>query len=447
MTKRHAIRDERTIKALTPDCKLTQLTDGQGLYLKLRFKPGQLHSWCFDFKSPATNKRNTMALGDFPHIGLKAARDRAEELRAAVAQGKCPAAMRDASKVDAERAREQAERLALGLPVVGTFKAAALEFRALRWQEEPAKGFKNQWSHSHAHKWLRTLELYVFPQIGNRPCATITAAEFLSIVTPLEGQGMHETAQNVRIYMQQVMDYATVKGWCHANPVHSIKVVLQRGVMRGHFASCTTIEGARDLMQALARDTETNQDVRDCTELHALTWQRPGNVRAMRWDEIDFATSRWVIPSAKMKRIISQKEKGQPHVVPLPRQALQLLREIKARREAKGIVSDWVFPARPGGVEAYMGRNNVQNQMDRLGFKGRMTAHGFRAMARTLLAEVHKLDSRCLEANLAHGNGQALGMSYDRATYMQDRIHAVQVWADYLDELRSEAQPVHLKAA
>jgi integrase len=447
MTKRHAIRDERTIRALTPDTKLTQLTDGQGLYLKLRFKPGQLHSWCFDFKSPATGKRNTLALGDFPHIPLKKARDRAEELRAMVAQGQCPAVARDAAKVNAEQAREHAERVALGLPGVGTFKAATLEFRALRWQEEPTKGFKNQWSDTHGRKWLRLLENHVFPILGDRMCTTITAAEFLGVVAPLDGAGQHQTAQNVRIAMQQVMDYATVKGWCAANPVHSIKVVLQRGFAKGNFASCTTPDSARELMRALAADTGTNQDVRDCTELHALTWQRPGNVRAMRWDEIDFAASRWVIPSAKMKRSVTQKEKGADHVVPLARQALALLREIKARREAKGITSDYVFPAKPGFAEKYMGRNNVQNQLYRLGFDSKMTAHGFRAMARTLLVDVHKLDSRPLEANLAHSNGETLGTSYDRATYMQERIHAVQVWADYLDELRSDAQPVHLKAA
>lgn len=443
--KHHAIRDERTIRALTPDTKLTQLTDGRGLYLKLRWNPGQLHSWCFDFKSPVTGKRNTMALGDFPHIGLKAARDRAEELRTAVAQGRCPAAMRDAAKVTTEQAQERAKRAALGLPVVGTFKAAALEFRAMKWQEEPAKGFKNQWSDSHARKWIRTLEIYVFPTIGDRMCATLTAADFLAVVAPIDAQGLAETSQNVRIYMQQTMDYATVKGWCAANPVYSIKVVLNRDVTRGNFASCTTADAARTLVQALAGDTATSFDVRACTTLHALTWQRPGNVRAMRWEQIDLDAGLWTIPSAEMKRRISEKENGDDHVVPLPRQAVALLREVKARQDAKG-ASDWVFPARAGGAEPFMGRNNVQNQLNRLGFAGKMTAHGFRAMARTLLEEVHHMDTRWLEAHLAHSNGMATGTSYARATHLEKRAEVVQVWADYLDDLCA-AQVIHLKAA
>jgi integrase len=441
MTKRHAIRDERTIRALTPDTKGTQLTDGEGLYLKLRWNAGQLHSWCFDFRSPVTGKRNTIALGDFPHIGLKLARDKAEDMRAQVARGECPAAARDAGKEATKTAQANAKRLAQGLPVAGTLRAVAADFMALKWQESPANGFKNQWSDIHAAKWWRVLKDHVFPTIGDRMCADLKAADFLRCIAPLDALGRAETALNVRTYVKQVMDYAVVLDLLPANPVYSLRIVVKTRGKRTHYASCTTPAQVAELMQTIDSAKLATQQ-RDCILMHALTWQRPGNVRSMRWDEIDFAGATWTIPSANMKRRVDDKEKGHDHVVPLPTQALEILTRIKATSE-----SEYVFPIRSGTKNEFMTQGATSKTLARIGFAGRMTAHGFRAMARTLLDEVHGIDPRHLEANLAHGNGEQLGMSYARATYLPQRARAVQVWADYLDQLRTGAQLVMLKAA
>jgi integrase len=441
MTKRHAIRDERTIRALTVDTKATQLTDGEGLYLKLRWKTGQLHSWNFDFRSPVTGKRNTITIGDFPHIGLKAARDDAERMRGMVARGECPAAARDAGKEATQAAQTRAKRIALGLPVAGTFKAVAHDFRALKWQETPTGGFKNQWSDVHATKWLRVLKDHVFPELGDRMCADLTAQDFLRVLAVLDAKGMAETGVNARTYSKQVMDYAVVMDICKGNPVGSLRVVLKPRGVRSHYASCTTPADVAELLHTIDA-AGLKPLMRDCILMHALTWQRPGNVRAMRWDEINFDARTWVIPSAKMKRRIDEKEHGADHVVPLPRQAMDILARLKATSEG-----DYVFPVRSGADADFVTQGAVSKLLARIGFGGKMTAHGFRAMARTLLDEVHGIDSRVLEAHLAHSNGEQLGKSYARATYLDRRVVAAQTWADYLDDLRNGAQVIQLKQA
>lgn len=441
MTKRHAIRDERTIRALTVDSKATQLTDGEGLYLKLRWKAGQLHSWNFDFRSPVTGKRNTITIGDFPHIGLKAARDDAERMRGMVARGECPAAARDAGKEAAQAAQARAKRIAMGLPVAGTFRAVAADFRALKWQETPTNGFKNQWSDIHATKWQRVLKDHVFPALGDKMCEDLTAQDFLRVLAVLDAKGMAETGVNARTYSKQVMDYAVIMGLCKGNPVASLGVVLKPRGVRSHYASCTTPAEVAELLQTIDA-AGLKPLMHDCLQMHALTWQRPGNVRAMRWEQVDFEACTWVIPSAEMKRRIDEKEHGPDHVVPLPRQAMDILRRLKATADG-----EFVFPVRSGAAADCITQGAISKLLGRIGFGGKMTAHGFRAMARTLLDEVHAVDSRVLEAHLAHSNGEQLGKSYARATYLDRRAQAVQTWADYLDDLRKPAQVIQLKQA
>jgi integrase len=189
-------------------------------------------------------------------------------------------------------------------------------------------------------------------------------------------------------------------------------------------------------------DAYTGQPVtRTALLLSALTFQRPGNIRAMEWAEVDMAASMWTIPAQKMKRTVHSKINGRPHLVPLAPQALAALEEI---RPLTGH-GRFVFPAMTGG-EKCMSENTVRVALRRMGYSNDdMTPHGFRAMARTLMVEnLPGVSADVIEAQLAHGKSGPLGAAYDRAEFMLQRRELMKRWGDYLDRLRAGAQVIHL---
>jgi len=175
----------------------------------------------------------------------------------------------------------------------------------------------------------------------------------------------------------------------------------------------------------------------------ALVFQRPGNVRAAEWNEVDLVGAVWVVPSGKIKRTVQGKLSGRPHVIPLSTQAVDELRELQ-RLTGHG---RFVFPSLLTG-ERCMSENTVNTALRRMGYsKTDMTAHGFRAMARTILVEKLNVHPDIIEAQLAHEKSGPLGAAYDRAEFMEQRRSMMQTWADYLDHLRDGAQVIPIKAA
>lgn len=183
---------------------------------------------------------------------------------------------------------------------------------------------------------------------------------------------------------------------------------------------------------------------RAALELSALLFQRPGNVRMMEWAEVDLDNALWAIPPEKMKRTVHGKTNGRPHLVPLAPQAVAILKELHPLTGH----GQYVFPSLLTG-ERPMSDNTVRTALRRMGYSNeQMTAHGFRAMARTLIAErLPGISSDVIEAQLAHGKSGPLGMAYDRAEFMDQRRQMMQAWADYLDRLREGAKVIPIKAA
>jgi integrase len=175
--------------------------------------------------------------------------------------------------------------------------------------------------------------------------------------------------------------------------------------------------------------------------LSALTFQRPGNIRAMEWAEVDLDGAMWTIPAAKMKRTLHGKVNGRPHLVPLAAQALAALEEVKPLTGH----GRFVFPAMTGQGKC-MSENTVRLALRRMGYSNDdMTAHGFRATARTLMVEnLPGVSADVIEAQLAHSKSGPLGAAYDRAEFMQQRRELMRQWADYLDRLRDGARIIHL---
>ena len=209
-----------------------------------------------------------------------------------------------------------------------------------------------------------------------------------------------------------------------------------------HMAAVLEPTKAGELMRAIA-EYSGQPTTRGALLLSALLFQRPGNIRQMRWADVDLDDAMWTIPAADMKRRKHEKENGRPHLVPLARQAIDALRELRSLT-GHGV---YVFPSLLTG-ERPMSENTVNTALRRMGYTNtEMTAHGFRAMARTITVEKMDVMPDVIEAQLAHGKSGPLGSAYDRAEFVAKRRALMQSWADFLDELRQGAKILAFKAA
>jgi integrase len=239
-----------------------------------------------------------------------------------------------------------------------------------------------------------------------------------------------------------VFRYGVQTGRCERNPVVDLQGALKPQVVK-HMAAILEPVDAGGLLRAF--DGYKGQPTtKAALQLSALLFQRPGNIRAMEWAWIDLDAAMLTIPSAAMKRTVAQKLNGRPHFVPLAHQAVAILRELQPLTgHGRYVFSSLRTASRP------MSENTVNAALRRMGFTGdEMTAHGFRSMARTLMAEqLEGVHPDVVEAQLAHGKSGPLGAAYDRAEYMAQRRKMMQTWADYLDKLRQGADVVEFQAA
>jgi integrase len=399
--------------------KRRRLTDGAGLYLEV--SPAGSKRWFWKFYPDG--KESRLALGSYPDVSLKAARAARDEARKTKDNGTNPVQKR------------RADKLGKATVAANTFEAVARELHG-------TKAVPEGWSANHAAQWLRCLEKDVFPWIGSLPLADITAPVLLDTLRKVEKRAAVRMAHDLREYSGQVFRYGIATGRCKGNPAADLRGAL-RAFVEKHMAAVLEPVLAGDLLRAI--DGYAGQPVtRAALVLSALLFQRPGNIRAMEWAEIDTEAALWTIPAAKMKRTTSEKINGRPHLVPLAPQALAILRELKPLTGH----GRYVFPSLLTG-ERCMSENTVRNALRRMGYDNdTMTPHGFRAMARTLMIErLPGIDAEVIEAQLAHGKSGPLGMAYDRAEYMEQRRAMMNAWADYLDRLRVGAQVLPFKAA
>ncbi|MDH4062715.1 MAG: site-specific integrase, partial [Aquincola sp.] len=234
----------------------------------------------------------------------------------------------------------------------------------------------------------------------------------------------------------QVFRFGIATGRCERNPAPDLHGALKPIVVK-HMAAVLDPSGATALMRAIAA-YEGQPLTRAALELSALLFQRPGNIRQMEWSEVDFDRALWIIPAAKMKRTVHGKVNGRPHLVPLARRAVAILRELHPLSGH----GRYVFPSLLTG-ERCMSENTLRTAVRRMGYTNdEMTPHGFRAMARTILVEQLNVNPDVIEAQLAHGKSGPLGAAYGRAEFMTQRRAMMTQWADYLDGLRhGEAAP------
>ncbi|MEY4749711.1 MAG: hypothetical protein RIQ60_1925 [Pseudomonadota bacterium] len=400
-----------------PDLKRRRLTDAGGLYLEV--SPGGSKRWFWKFYPDG--KESRLALGSYPEVTLKAARLARDEARRIRADGTNPVQQR------------KADRLVASASSATTFEAVAREFHALK-----APG----WSEGHAVKWLRMNELHLFPELGGLPLGTIKTHSLLATLRKVEARGTLSTAQDLQQMAGQVFRYGVQSGKCQVNPAADLKGALVPHVARHRSAILDPVR-AGELLRAI--DGYHGQPAtRAALRLAALLFQRPGNIRAMEWSEVDTDAALWTIPAEKMKRTKAEKLNGRPHVVPLAPQALAILAELQPLTGA----GRYVFPGARSHARP-MSDNTLNAALRRLDVgTDEHVAHGFRAMARTLMAErLPGVSPDVVEAQLAHGKTGPLGMAYDRAEFLEQRRLMMCAWADYLDRLRDGAQVLAFKAA
>lgn len=392
-----------------------RLTDAGGLYLEVT--PNGAKRWFWKYRFDGKEKR--LSLGSYPDVKLKAARLARDDARRLQSQGNDPVQRR---KIDKATARINSGT---------TYEKVAREFHALKVKE---------WSEAHFTKWIRLQEANLFPWIGPLPIADITAPLLLETLRRVEARGRNETAHSLRQYAGQVFRYGMATGRCAQDPAHALRGALQAVIVK-HMAAVLEPKQAGELLRAIDA-YQGHPTTREALILSALLFQRPGNIRQMEWAWVDLDGAMLTIPAAAMKRTVQGKLTGKPHLVPLAPQAVASLRRMHTLSGS----GRYVFPSLLTG-ERPMSDNTVNAALRRMGYSNsEMTAHGFRAMARTILGEHLETDPEVIEAQLAHGKSGPLGMAYDRTTYMTQRRKMMNEWADYLDKLRKGADVITLRA-
>ena len=384
---------------LKPKEKSYKRFDGGGLYLEVTSKGKKLWRIKYHFRG----KEKRLSLGQYPIVTLLNAREKRDEIRNLISNGIDPSLERKKKKIQAQHKH------------ANTFEEVAREWHAKQI---------GKWSEKRSKTVMRRLEKNIFPYLGSWPISEIKPLNLLTTLQIIEKRGALEVAKRTRQICDQIFRYAIQTGRCEYNPVPSLRGALATRKVQ-HFASIEISELPELLEKLDANHARLFDRTRNAIRLSLLTFCRPVEIRKARWRDLELNDARWVIPKEIMK---SEKS----HIVPLSGQALEIL---ELQREDSGhLNTEWIFPAR-NKFKNPMSDGTVNVALKKLGYHNKMTAHGFRALARTAIRERLKYYPDIIEAQLAHKPLGALGAAYDRAEFLDERIIMMQDWADYIDSL------------
>ncbi len=377
-----------------------KLPDGNGLYLYVTGTG--VKSWRYNYR--IHGKEKTYTLGKYPQITLVEARDTHKQLHKKVTQGFDPMLEKKHAKIVG------------GENAANTFEAIARE-----WHEHK----QSEWTDKYSFTIINRLEVDVFPLIGSLPISDITPPVLLGLYRSIETRGVYEVTRRINQYCSQIFRYAVITGRTERDLTRDIQGALKNKKTEHHAA--IEIKDLPDLICSLQRnEARMYKPTRLAVELMMLTFVRTSELINMRWDEIEWDNKRWVIPAERMKM-------NRAHIVPLSKQALQILEELKGYNGHR----EWVFashtqPRKP------MSNNTILAALYRMGYKGKMTGHGFRALALTALQERLNYPFEIADLQLAHAKKNSLGEAYDRAQFIEQRTKMMQDWGNYLDKLGLE---------
>ena len=386
------------IKRALPGAKIMKLSDGGGLQLWIT--PDGAKRWRIAYRFGGSQK--TLAVGVYPDIGLRDARDAREDARKTLARGEDPLLVKRAAK--AAKAKEGSN----------TFTAIAGELAEKKRREKKAAATMRKFD------WFMS---FAFPALGSRPITEISAREVLAVLKEVEARGTHETARKLRTAIGDVFRFAIATARADNDPTIALRGALVTPTVTPR-AAIIAPKAFGGLLRAI-EDYEGTPETRAALELLALTFVRPGELRAAEWPEFDLDSAVWEIPGGRMKM-------RKPHRVPLAPRAVSLLKEL---RKLTGQCK-FLFPS-VRSVARCMSENTLNAALRRMGFKNEdMTSHGFRASASSMLNESGIWNADAIERQLAHVDGDSVRRAYARAEFWDERVRMMKWWADRCDELR-----------
>ena len=407
-----------TIRNTKPDNKDHRLNDGEGLYILIR--PNGAKWWRFDYTFSL--KRKTLSLGVYPETSLSDARRKAEEARNSIANDKDPSDTRKEKKAFQKLAIENEYRLDAGLTIIDSF-----EYIAREWGEKKV----NDWQEKN-NRSKRMLERNVFPWLGSKAITAILPIDILNCLRRIEDRGTIETAHRTLQICGQVFRYAVATSKIDRDITPDLRGALPPAKSE-HFAAITDPKQVAELLRAID-GYQGSLAGTSALKLAPMLFVRPGELRAAEWEHINFETKEW--------RYLVTKTQTE-HIVPLSSQAITILQELyPLTGHGRFIFSSERTPR----GERCMSENTLNGALKRLGYgKDIMTAHGFRAMARTILDEVLEFRPDFIEHQLAHAVKDPNGRAYNRTAHLQERHKMMQSWSDYLDSLKNGAQIIPIR--
>lgn len=383
-------------KNAKPKSRSYKLSDGDGLYLEVL--PSGRRYWRFQYHF--NGKRPRVSFGRFPEVDLALARDKRAESRKLLLDG-----------VDPGQKRKR-EKLRGGLASKNTYEVIAREWYELN---------KSRWAPRHARQILLQMEKDVFPAMGAFPITAIQASDILATVKLIEARGAHFRCRRALQYIGRIFRYAMVTGRANGDPTAGLSEAL-RPLKHGHLAALTIDEIPEFVSALRSNKARLYPQTILATELLMLTFVRTGELIKATWDEFDLEAARWLIPATRMKM-------KREHLVPLSRQTIAVLHQLQEISAGR----DYILPSltRP---DAHISNNTVLMALDRMGYRGRMTGHGFRALAMSTIKEKLGYRHEVIDRQLAHLPQSTVDRAYDRAQFYDERCEMMQAWADYLDE-------------
>ncbi len=380
------------IRTTKPKDKAYKLYDGGGLFLSIQTNGGKW--WRYEYRF--AGKRKLLALGVYPDVSLADARESHAQARKVLAAGNDPSEV-----------KKEAKRL-LVMKADNNVEAIARE-----WHEHHL----HEWAPHYARDVINRLETHIFPKLGNRPIADITATEMLSVLKVIEKSGALDMAQRMMQTCGQLFRYAITTGRANHNPVTDLRGALKTPVVK-HHAHLKADELPEYLERLEAYDGEIATKL--ALKMLLLTFVRTTELRGAEWAEVNFDKAEWRIPASRMKM-------KDPHIVPLSKQAIKILKELQKHSGNR----QFVFPQQYKPSKC-MSENTMLFALYRMGYHSRTTGHGFRATASTILNE-HGYPPDVIERQLAHCERNKVRAAYNHAQYLPERRKMMQWWADYID--------------
>ncbi|MGY0579432.1 MAG: tyrosine-type recombinase/integrase [Paraglaciecola chathamensis] len=399
MAGSRVVLTDRLIKSAKPKDKDYRLSDGKGLYLQVT-KAGNKS---FRLKFRINGKEKKLVIGLYPDVTLQEARIKRDKARALIIKGIDPAAQKQALKAQAL------------IDQSNSFSALADEWMKVKMGDK-TPGYQM--------KLKSSIQRDLIPALGQLPISDITAPMLLQVLRKIEARGVIETANRTKQVAGQIFRYAVATGRAERDPTPDLKGALQTHKVK-HFAAITDPEAFGRLLVAVDSFDGT-MIVKSALKLAPLFFCRPGELRHIKWENIN--------PAQKRIEIIAEKT-HQQHIIPISRQAQTILDDLRCLTGR----SEYVFPSARGASRC-MSDNALRSALRTLGYDNdTMTPHGFRASARTLLDEVLGFRIEWIEQQLAHAVKDANGRAYNRTKHLKQRADMMQKWADYLDQLKESA--------